>query len=88
MLGLQALHECGWVHRDISIGNILVVDDGAKIADLEYAKRVDDDSPMHQGRTVRIVTLHIHDGIRLISRIGHGILYANRDQVAQFSLCS
>lgn len=53
-IGLQALHQCGWVHRDISMGNILVVGNCPKIADLEYAKRVDDDSAMHHGRTVRI----------------------------------
>ena len=22
--GLEALHQCGWVHRDISMGNILI----------------------------------------------------------------
>ncbi|KAJ3555678.1 hypothetical protein NM688_g2446 [Phlebia brevispora] len=37
--GLRALHECGWVHRDISAGNILLYNDSIKIADLEYADR-------------------------------------------------
>ena len=46
------MHECGWVHRDISMGNLLVVNDMPKIADLEYAKRVNDDSKVHQARTV------------------------------------
>ena len=50
--GLQALHQCGWVHQDISIGNILVVGTSAKLADFEYAKRIDDTSDIHEGRTV------------------------------------
>ncbi|KAJ3555679.1 hypothetical protein NM688_g2445 [Phlebia brevispora] len=38
--GLRALHECGWVHRDISLGNILLHGDVVKIADLEYAEKI------------------------------------------------
>ncbi|KAI0084507.1 hypothetical protein BDY19DRAFT_524479 [Irpex rosettiformis] len=41
---LKAIHECGWVHRDISSGNILIVDDIAKISDIEYAKKMNDES--------------------------------------------
>jgi len=33
------LHEAGWVHRDYSPGNIIVLDKIAKISDLEFAKR-------------------------------------------------
>ncbi len=45
ILALKALHHSGWVHRDISSGNILVDSTGcAKLGDLEYAKRVDDES--------------------------------------------
>ncbi len=48
------MHECGWVHRDISITNILVDDQGlAKLADVEYAKRIDDLNS-HSVRTVRL----------------------------------
>jgi hypothetical protein len=28
----------GYVHRDISTGNVLVVDGGGRLSDLEYAK--------------------------------------------------
>lgn len=42
VLGLKALHLAGWVHRDISIGNILIVNGRGKITDVEYAKRVND----------------------------------------------
>ncbi|KAI0342412.1 hypothetical protein BDW22DRAFT_1357756 [Trametopsis cervina] len=50
--GLSLMHKLGWMHRDISAGNILVIgDDCAKIADLEYSKHVDDQSPIHCGRT-------------------------------------
>lgn len=51
LLGLQLMHKNGWVHRDISYGNILHVKTPAsdesreritstKITDLEYAKRI------------------------------------------------
>ena len=52
--GLQAIHQAGWVHRDISSGNILMVDGVAKIADFEYAKKMSDISH-HTLRTVRLV---------------------------------
>lgn len=32
------MHELGWVHRDISYGNILIVGTMGKITDFEYAK--------------------------------------------------
>lgn len=35
---LQFLHSVGWVHRDISTGNILCAGAMGKLADLEYAK--------------------------------------------------
>ena len=53
-LGLQAIHQAGWVHRDISAGNILMVDNVAKIADFEYAKKMSDISH-HTLRTVRLI---------------------------------
>lgn len=56
-LVLSSLHAIGWVHRDISLGNILLLDGTppvVKLADLEYAKEVGP-SPdgQHEMRTVR-----------------------------------
>lgn len=36
---LQGLHLAGWVHRDISSGNIMLWHDQVKISDFEFAKR-------------------------------------------------
>ncbi|KAF7790467.1 hypothetical protein EIP86_001422 [Pleurotus ostreatoroseus] len=36
---LSMMHAAGWVHRDISVNNIIWVKGQAKLADLEYAKR-------------------------------------------------
>ncbi|CCL98316.1 uncharacterized protein FIBRA_00310 [Fibroporia radiculosa] len=47
---LQRLHEAGWVHRDISLGNVLERDGVVKLADFEYAKRLDGTS-QHEIRT-------------------------------------
>ncbi len=39
------MHTAGWVHRDVSIGNILIDETGhGRLVDLEYAKRMGDDS--------------------------------------------
>ena len=48
------MHRLGWVHRDISYGNILVVGGRGKITDLEYAKEETDVSTIHGIRTVRL----------------------------------
>lgn len=38
------MHTAGWLHRDISIGNILIDESGhGRLVDLEYAKRMGDD---------------------------------------------
>ncbi|KAJ3552849.1 hypothetical protein NM688_g3933 [Phlebia brevispora] len=39
---LLILASCGWIHGDISPGNILIFGDWAKIADLEYAVQKDE----------------------------------------------
>ncbi|KAJ3556307.1 hypothetical protein NM688_g2099 [Phlebia brevispora] len=47
--GLFAMHKSGWVHRDLSTGNILIVGGVGKISDLEYA--TDDDVEKIVGET-------------------------------------
>ena len=37
-VALRVLHKCGWIHGDVSIGNILLHDGGTKLADMEYAQ--------------------------------------------------
>ncbi|KII86545.1 hypothetical protein PLICRDRAFT_113885, partial [Plicaturopsis crispa FD-325 SS-3] len=53
---LDALYRLGWVHRDISVGNILCVKDSSnkitgKLSDLEYIMALDCDDPAHSVRT-------------------------------------
>jgi len=48
---LQLLRKLGWVHRDVSIGNILSYEGGTKLADLEYAKKMEDKAGGHNMRT-------------------------------------
>lgn len=41
---LKLMHTAGWLHRDVSIGNILIDESGhARLVDLEYAKKMGDD---------------------------------------------
>ncbi|KAI0683193.1 hypothetical protein BC835DRAFT_768834 [Cytidiella melzeri] len=48
-IGLMIMHRrgTGWVHRDISVGNILIDlnGGGTKLSDLEYARRLDVSTP-------------------------------------------
>lgn len=44
------MHKSGWVHRDLSPGNIIIVNGVGKITDLEYATREDRQGKV--GRTV------------------------------------
>lgn len=60
-VGLDALTDRGWVHRDISVGNVLVVGQQVKIADVEYAKMLADPS------TVCVSLMHLNTlGIHVI----------------------
>ena len=52
------MHKYGWVHRDISLGNILAVDGVVKISDLEYAKKVEDETS-HNDRCVCLAPLSV-----------------------------
>lgn len=55
---LKSLHAIGWVHRDISSGNIMVdtLTGVVKLADVEYAKMIgrSSGSEHHDVRTVRL----------------------------------
>ncbi|KAJ3791954.1 hypothetical protein GGU11DRAFT_19121 [Lentinula aff. detonsa] len=50
LIALQFIHSAGWVHRDISGGNLYYYNHGGLIGDLEYAKKVEDQSH-HNVRT-------------------------------------
>lgn len=52
LLALRILHRLGWVHRDISAGNVLLCGTQVKLADLEYAKLMTSTEPAHDIRTV------------------------------------
>ena len=51
------MYSVGYLHRDVSSGNILLVERGGEmvgvIMDLEYAKSVTSSADGHEGRTVR-----------------------------------
>jgi prepilin-type processing-associated H-X9-DG protein len=47
------MHKCGYVHRDVSTGNILFCDGRGILMDLEYAKRMDAETKPHESITVR-----------------------------------
>ncbi|KAI6154649.1 hypothetical protein BKA82DRAFT_1005590 [Pisolithus tinctorius] len=47
---LEYLHSVGWVHRDVSAANSLRAGEVGKLADLEYAKRMNDTNK-HEIRT-------------------------------------
>ena len=50
LLALREMHKIGWVHRDVSAGNILVRDDGDPLlGDLKFAKIMD------EGEETRVV---------------------------------
>jgi hypothetical protein len=56
---LQPLRKLRWVHRDVSIGNILSYEGGAKLADLEYAKKMDDMADCHNMRTASVPSIDL-----------------------------
>ncbi|KAF7799155.1 hypothetical protein EIP86_010386 [Pleurotus ostreatoroseus] len=45
---LQLMHKAGWVHRDVSTGNILLGDQ-PRLVDFEYAKQASDDDDFALG---------------------------------------
>lgn len=43
------MHNAGWIHCDISTGNILIDAEGhAKLVDMEYAQNMNDPQPDHR----------------------------------------
>ncbi|KAJ3531368.1 hypothetical protein NM688_g7587 [Phlebia brevispora] len=59
---LKILHEAGWVHRDVSMNNVMLDEAGrARLADLEYAKKMGDDSvPEFRVGTVPFMSSEVH----------------------------
>lgn len=57
-LGLKCLHSAGWVHRDISMGNLLLCGDICKISDLEHALPYNDPNNLshHEFKFVSLIT--------------------------------
>jgi serine/threonine protein kinase len=55
ILVLDIFHRTGWVHRDISAGNVFLLQDELlfKLGDLEFAKKMGKDGE-HDVRTVSI----------------------------------
>lgn len=51
---LDIMHRAGWVHHDISSGNVLIDANGhARLADMEYARPLN--SHLRETRIVRLV---------------------------------
>ncbi|KAJ3555677.1 hypothetical protein NM688_g2444 [Phlebia brevispora] len=50
---LYALHQCSWVHHDISLDKILIYNDVVKIADLEHAERT---AQLHEQKHIIVGT--------------------------------
>lgn len=81
-LALQGMHACGWVHCDVSAGNILVFDEWAKIADLEYAAQKDE-RKKHDG-VVRGTLLHCFVNLNDIE--GHPVICGRRGPETSLSV--
>ena len=72
--------------RDVSIGNILIYEGGAKLADLEYAKKVGSDRTPHNMRTVS--ESYNKPFPKVITSTGYTTLYVNRSGCASLSIFS
>ncbi|KAJ3554522.1 hypothetical protein NM688_g3064 [Phlebia brevispora] len=61
-IALKLLHEAGWVHRDVSMNNIMLDSAGqARLADLEYAKKMGDEAvPEFRVGTVPFMSSEVH----------------------------
>lgn len=56
-IALEVLHKLGWVHRDISSGNIMLYGSYVKITDFEYAKKMTLPGKVHEIRTVNTIEI-------------------------------
>lgn len=69
------MHRCGWVHRDISIANVMLDSTGrGRLVDLEYAKRQDSEPEGF------LVSMHPHldMGLLIDIRQGNATLHGRR----------
>lgn len=83
--GLEVLHKLGWVHRDISSGNIMICGNNAKITDFEYAKKMTLPGKVHEIRTVRF-SFFTSMISRLMEDTGNRRFYGDRSQGAGVQL--
>lgn len=73
-LVLQIVHDCDWVHRDISIANIYEYKGRGLLGDLEYAKRGGDDTD-HLFRTVNSFSVASYFYLIVRSFLGYALLH-------------
>lgn len=52
------MHKAGWVHRDVSSGNIALGDKRARLIDFEFAKRASDEDDLTIVRNIRHPRCH------------------------------
>ncbi|KAF7795020.1 hypothetical protein EIP86_006164 [Pleurotus ostreatoroseus] len=78
---LRVLHGCGWVHRDISTGNILLFKDSVKLADLEFAARMDSIHDHKRGRigTHYFMAYEVDNGAYMFIPSAHNIPAVRED---------
>ncbi|KAI0086023.1 hypothetical protein BDY19DRAFT_1050220 [Irpex rosettiformis] len=81
---LATMHKCGWVHCDVSSGNILLVDGFVKISDLEYAKSMKDNSS-HSERSGTAFFMSIEAGYHAYKFRGMGINESDSDSETENS---
>ncbi|GJE97403.1 hypothetical protein PsYK624_136200 [Phanerochaete sordida] len=57
--GLRLLHKNGWVHRDISPGNVLIHNTDGKLSDVEYARYCSDMTAYGKVGTASFVAVEV-----------------------------
>ncbi|KAJ3556687.1 hypothetical protein NM688_g1888 [Phlebia brevispora] len=62
LYGLLTMHKSGWVHRDLSPGNIVIVDGAARVIDLEYATSERSPNPLGKTGTLNFVPVEVASG--------------------------